>query len=358
MIRIRQLPSLATVAVCLLAPPTSARPSAEEPAAAPAAAAVAPVAVAPAPVAPAPAASPRPEGRELGGHLFMPTLGIKGPFAITSFGTFLTVGQGSTVGSVTLQLPGGNTETYSGNIEYVAIGGVLAYEYEFLRGVSARIALSESLYSGTTGASLAVVGTNVRLGLGAGLTAGMAFGDSVRVSAVVDATSAPRLGLLLGPALRSFAESCQTGLTDCTFDFGQLFQQKNVVELQPGVAASWAPHRSLGLTGNLSYSWSSIDTSGSGTASSSGVSMGAAVDFDFLGVSKVPVGLQLTWASQIPVTGEDDSRYTDVGGGLFYTGRKDLSLGLQLFVRRFKVVPEVEVSWTTVLAMVGLRYYW
>jgi len=293
----------------------------------------------------------------------MPTLGIQGPFAITSFGTFLTLGQGSTVGFVTIQLPGSPPpapSTYSGNIEYVAIGGVLTYEYEFLRGVSARVGLSESLYSSTTGASLAVVGTNIRLGFGAGVTAGLTLGESVRLAAVFDVTSAPRLGLLLGPAINSAIESCRTGLTSCEFDFGQLFQQQNVLELQPGLAASWAPHRSLGLTANLSYAHSSIEVTGAnaGTSSTGGVSLGVAADFDFMGVSKVPVGLQLTWNSLIPVSGERTSRFTDVGGGLFYTGRKDLSLGLQLFVRRFQVVPAVEVSWTTVLAMVGLRYFW
>lgn len=346
---------LAAATFGLLLAPAWARPAAEEPTA-PATAPAATAAPAPAPTAAA--EPPRPEGRELAGHVFMPTLGIKGPFAVTSFGTFLTVGEGSSVGTVNLNLPNGSTQTFSGSVEYVAIGGVLSYEYEFLRGVSARIGLSESLYSGTTGAAMAAVGTNVRLGLGAGLTASLPIGDSIRVAAVIDATSAPKLGLLLGPALKSFADSCQSGLADCTFDFDQLFKQENVIEVQPGVAASWAPFKALGLTANLSYSWSSIETSGAGTVSASGVSMGAAADFDFLAVSRVPVGLQLTWASQIPVSGDDNSRYTDVGGGLFYTGRKDLSLGLQLFVRRFKVVPEVEMSWTTVMAMVGLRYYW
>jgi len=349
---------LAAAAFGLLLSPAWARP-AEEPVAAPAPAAAAP-ATAPVPAIPpavaATAEPPRPEGRELAGHLFMPTLGIRGPFAITSFGTFLTVGQGSTTASMNLQLPDGSTRPIGGSVEYVAIGGVLAYEYEFVRGVSARIGLSESLYSGTTGTALAVVGTNVRLGLDAGLTAGMTFGDSLRVSAVIDASSAPRMGLRLGAALEALAESCQAG--SCEFDLANLFEQENVLTLQPGVAASWAPLKSLGLTANLSYSWSSIATSNEPTLTTGGVAAGAAVDFDFMGVSKVPVGLQVTWASLIPVSGDSSSRYTDVGGGLFYTGRKDLSLGLQLFVRRFKVVPEVEVSWTTVLAMIGLRYYW
>jgi hypothetical protein len=222
--------------------------------------------------------------------------------------------------------------------------------------VSARIGLSESLYSGTTGTALAVVGTNVRLGLDAGLTAGMTFGDSLRVSAVIDASSAPRMGLRVGAALEALAQSCQAG--NCEFDLGNLFEQQNIVTLQPGVAAAWAPLKSLGLVANLSYAWSSIAVSNQPTVTTGGIAAGVAVDFDFMGVSKVPVGLQLTWASLIPVSGDSSTRYTDVGGGLFYTGRKDLSLGLQLFVRRFKVVPEVEVSWSTVMAMVGLRYYW
>ena len=46
------------------------------------------------------------------------------------------------------------------------------------------------------------------------------------------------------------------------------------------------------------------------------------------------------------------------GGGLLYTGKKDVMLGVQAVYRRFKVVPEVDVSWNTVLVMTGLRYFW
>jgi hypothetical protein len=341
--------TLLAAAIGLLVAPGWARP-AEEPAAPPATATTAAS-------APAGAAAPaHPEGRELAGHLFMPSLGIRGPFAVTNFGTFLVVGQGSTSVSATLTLPDGSIRPIGGSVDYVAIGGVLAYEYQFLRGVSARFGLSESLYSGTTGTALAVVGTNVRLGLDAGLTAGTTFGDSLRVAAVIDASTAPRMGLKLGAGLEALFRSCQAG--NCEFDLANLFNQQNVVTLQPGVAAAWAPHRSVGVTANLSYAWSSIAVTDQPDLTTGGVAAGAAVDFDFMGVSKVPVGLQLTWASLIPVSGDTSSRYTDVGGGLFYTGQKDLSLGLQLFVRRFKVVPEVEVSWTTTLAQIGLRYFW
>jgi len=309
----------------------------------------------------APGETPRPEGRELGGHVFMPALGLVMPFATTSFGTYLLLGAGTTQGSITVQLPGTPPpppQTFNGTVTYAAIGGALGYELEVLRGVSARVKLSETLYSGTTGAAAAVVGTNARIGLGVGLTAGITLGDSARVAAVFDASYAPRMGLLLGPAVKSAYESCSAGASDCQFDFGQLFEQENVLQLEPGVAASWAPLRSIGVTGNLTWAHASIDTKSSGTLNQDGVSVGAAVDFDFKAVSSVPVGLQVTWNSLIPISGGADSRFTDLGGGLFYTGRKDLSLGLQVINRRFRVDPAVDVSWSTFLATIGLRYYW
>jgi hypothetical protein len=303
----------------------------------------------------------RQSGRELAGHVFMPALGLVMPFTTTSFGTYLTMGAGSTTGSVTLQLPGTPPpapQTIDGTVSYAAIGGVFGYEVEVVRGVSARVKLSETLYSGITGAAVAVVGTNVRLGAGLGVTAGMALGDSVRVAAVFDASYTPRMGLLLGPAIKAAYESCQAGVSSCTFDVSQLFQQKNVLQLEPGVAASWVPLRSLGVTGNLTWVHASLDRGAGGTTSQEGVSVGAAVDFDFKEVSPVALGLQLTWNSLVPVSGGTDSRFTDVGGGIFYTGRKDLSLGLQLISRRFRVAPSVDVSWSTFVATIGLRYYW
>jgi hypothetical protein len=289
----------------------------------------------------------------------MPTLGIPDPFATTSFGTYLTLGAGTTKGSVTLQVPGSSApQTYTGDVSFAAVGGVLAFQYEFLRGVAARVGLSETIYSGTTGAAAAVVGTNARVGLGAGITAGLPIGYSLRVAGVLDASYTPRFGLLLGPAVKSAYESCQAGVASCQFDFSKLFEQENVLEVVPGVTAGWAPLTSLGITGGLSYSYASIDTSGSGTKSRSGLSVGAAVDFDLLALSRVPVGLQVTWNSLIPITGEGDSRYTDLGGGLFYTGRKDLSLGFQFVNRRFRVDPAVDVSWHTIVGLLGLRYYW
>ena len=60
----------------------------------------------------------------------------------------------------------------------------------------------------------------------------------------------------------------------------------------------------------------------------------------------------------VSIAGSDAFSFTDLGGGVLYTGIDNLSLGVQFVNRRFRVVPEVDVSWSTFLASLGLRYYW
>jgi hypothetical protein len=166
------------------------------------------------------------------------------------------------------------------------------------------------------------------------------------------------MGLLLGPALKEAYDSCSAGVSNCTFDFGKLFEQKNVFVLKPGAAVAWTPWAPLGVTANLEWVQRSLAQTGGSTASSGAFAAGLALDFDFLNVSTVPVGLVASWASEYPTQGVTYTRFTDVGGGILYTGRKDVSIGLQALVRRFRVVPEVDVSWNTVIVLTGLRYYW
>jgi len=297
--------------------------------------------------------------REMGGHTFMPALGIGSAFATTNFGTFMTAGYGTTKGRVTLLVPGNpDPQTFEGDVSYAAVGSVIDYEYAFLPGFSARLLISESLYSGVTGAAAATVGTNIRLGAGLGLTASFPVGDRLRLAAKLEASYTPQMGLLLGPALKDAYDSCSTGASNCTFDFEKLFEQQNVFAVKPGVAVAWAPWAPLGVTANLDWVQRSLELSDGSTTNASAVQGGLALDFDLLNVSTVPVGLVAIWSSEVPVSGESSNRFTDVGGGVLYTGRKDLSLGLQAIVRRFRVSPEVDVSWNTFLLLTGLRYYW
>jgi hypothetical protein len=78
-----------------------------------------------------------------------------------------------------------------------------------------------------------------------------------------------------------------------------------------------------------------------------------------MAISQVPVGLQVALNSLVPVAGHDSSfGNTDLGGGVFYTGRKHLSLGVQALARNFRVAPAADANWSAVMAFIGLRYYW
>ena len=301
-------------------------------------------------------------GREIAGHVFSPALGIVSPFATTNFGTFLLVGGGTTEGSVSLQLPGNPPPaptTFSGSVSYGAIGGVLGFEYAFLPGVSARLGLTETLYTGLSGAAAAAIGTNARLGVGGGVTAGIPIGHHVRLAGVIDMGYAPRAGLVLGPAIESAFESCSTGVRDCRFEFSQLFQQRNIFQFEPGVAAAWAPMAAFGIVGNISYSFASVAATSHESGGQGGMAFGLATDFDFKAISSVPVALQASWSALVPFSGNDVTYgYTDLGGAIFYSGRKNLSLGVQVVDRRFRVSPDVDVSWFNIIALIGLRYYW
>ncbi|BDG05635.1 hypothetical protein [Anaeromyxobacter oryzae] len=342
--------------VALAAHPTLAAAQATEPAA-PAAEPAAPAAepatpAAAQPVAGAEPASP-PVGRTLNGHRFMPTAVVSQPFTTTSLASYLVVAAGNTTG--TLQV---GDQVYSGTFDYAGVGGVLAYEYAFFHYFSARFTLTEIIYSGITGKSALVIGTTAQVGASLGLTASMPLGDSLRLAFLVDAGSTPNLSLTIGTGIADIVNRCKaSGGQGCTVNTGELFGSTNVATVQPAVSVSWAPFSSLGITGNAGYVRATQTKTGS-TFDGQAMFLGGAADFDFRAISSVPIGLmaQINWTA--PFSGTGLQHVTDVGGGIFYTGRKDLAAGIQVIGRRFAVTPDVNVSFSTYVTTLGLRYYW
>jgi len=305
--------------------------------------------VAPAPVREDPSLA---EGRVLNGHVFMPSATVPGALTTTSFGTFLILGYGQS--SASFQV---GDKTYSGSFDYAGAGASLGYEYAFLDYFSARFALAEIIYSGIDGPSAIVVGTSLQVSASLGVTASLPIGDSLRVGVLFDAVSSPGLGLTIGNGLKTIVDLCRVDPANCNPDTGSIFGTHRATTLQPALAANWAPWRPLGFTANLAYASVSQDQ-GDDTFTGQAVSLGGAADFDFLAVSRVPVGLQLAFSWTAPIDGTVLQHVTDLGGGIFYTGSQHLALGLQFVSRRFAVQPTVDVSWSTFLTTIGLRYYW
>jgi hypothetical protein len=327
---------------------------ADEPAPAPAASDAGTTTVAaPPPTAPPREAGPVAEqgaGRTLNGHRFMPTGFVVDPFVQTSLGSILILGLGSTTG----HLQAGD-RVFSGSFDYAGMGALITYERAFGEHFSARIALENFIYSGINGESALVIGSTLQVGVGGGGTGSIRLGDSVRLGALFDVSYAPNLALTIGSGISSIIETC-SGAQGCVVDPGKVFGTTKVLTLKPSVAASWAPLRSLGATAAVGLAFSS--SSGAENLTGQAIVVGGAVDFDLLAVSSVPLGLQalVNYTGHIGGSGVQD--VLDLGGGLFYTGQKDLSVGAQILFRRFAIRPDVDVSWNTVLVGLGLRYYW
>ena len=297
---------------------------------------------------------PSPHGRILNGHAFMPALDVPGALVTTSFVSGLLIAAGETSGTFTT--PKG--QTLSGNFDYAGIGAVVGYEYAFLNYFSVRIALTELLFSGTSGKSAVVIGTGLQGGAGLGATASLPVGDTLRLGILFDVSATPKFGLTIGNGLKGLIETCQGSAGQaCDIHAGDFFQNNNVISIQPALAANWAPIPALGVTANGSYIDARQHLSGE-TFYGQALQLGAALDWDFGAISSVPIGLQVQFSWIAPISGSGLQHVSDIGGGIFYTGRKNLALGVQVIDRRFAVTPDVDVSWKTFLVDIGMRYYW
>jgi hypothetical protein len=294
---------------------------------------------------------PAPQGRELNGHLFVPAATVRGPFTVTSFGSFMNLGYGSTTG--TFQI---GDRVFNQGFDYALFGATLDYELAFLRYFSARLALAPDVFSGINGSSAIAVGSRLQVQVSTGLTASIPLGDAVRVGFLLDAGFGPNVGLSIGQGIRSVIDSCRQP-SGCDIDTGQVFSITHVFTLQPAAAVSWAPLPSLGLTASLAYLYATDTTSGSSFNGQAVVS-GFAADFDFGRISSVPIGIQAQFRWTAPFSGTQLQHVTDLGGGVFYTGRRELAVGLQLIFRRAAVTGDVDISWSNFLTTIGLRYYW
>ncbi len=313
--------------------------------------------VTPAPVAPTPEGEPlvpgekdAPPSRVLNGHVFMPSASVPGALTTTSFSTYLVTVYGNTTGSAQI-----GDQLYSGTFDYAGVGAIVGYEYAFLDHFSARISITELVYSGINGSSALVIGTAVSTAGSLGFTASLPIGDSLKLALLVDGGIGPGLALTIGSGISSIIKACQAG--NCSAGNGEVFGTKNSFTFRPAVAMSWAPWRPFGVTAYLSYAFVTENLN-AGSVSGQAFGLGVALDFDFYAISNVPIGLQAVYTWTAPTSGTSLQHVSDLGGGIFYTGRPHLALGLQIVARRFAVNSDVNVSWSTWLATIGLRYYW
>jgi hypothetical protein len=288
------------------------------------------------------ATQPGTSDRTLAGHVFVPALLVRSPFATTTFQANLEYGTGTASGQrYVLDRPVG-TATYT----FAAEAQNFGYEKKLAEGVSVGGGIVSQLYSGIDGPSVVVIGTQIGAGLFGRGTVGRRFGP-VQAAAYFDAEYGPRYGILV---LEAIEQALQSG-----FDSASAFTESNAWTLRPGLAAAWAPHPAIGVTASANYQWVSLDTTNSGHQTESGIDAAVAADVDLGYWWRAPLTLVGAYHLTAPLGSNGASRVDDASAGVYYTGRSALALGLEVAWRAF-TIRGLDANAT--VAQIRVQYFW
>ncbi len=287
---------------------------------------------------------------EMNGHVFMPSFLVDSPFRSTTFKLGLLYGVGDATGpkyDLNGPVPG-QTASYT----YGTLAQTFRYDYQFAEWLSAGAVVLTSMYTGLDGPSAVSVGAQFGVGVGLRAKAGYRLGP-VETAFIVEASTGPEYGVLVAAAI-------VRAIQDKIIEPGAALQSTHGVNVTPGVAASWAPWAALGLTGNIAYVYKSLRLSDTTIFDQSGIQYAATADFDFAKISSVPIGLLAGFRIISPIGSDGIPTIKDFSGGIFYTGIRELALGLEVGWRSFTLRPNTNVPLdsTATVAQIGLQYYW
>lgn len=292
-------------------------------------------------------------GRELNGHLFMPSHIIEDPFSYTAFAMFFGLGSGNALGpELQLVPPAVIGEKWYG---YTGLGLGMLMNVRILEYLSARALLNTTAYLGTGSGAALTVGTSARITGAVGVKGSLPVGDSWRFAASLDVSYGPVYSLLLANGLVDALNNCRVNPSQCSINFGDGFQQINTVTWIGGLAGSWAPTPYLGFTGNVQFI--APTKTGDASIAQNGMTFAGAGEFDFLPLVKwLPLGVNAAYQLTTGVGGNKVATVNETGFGLYYTGRPHLALGLEIDWKWSTL--ETQQTSTATLAWVNFRYYW
>jgi hypothetical protein len=292
-------------------------------------------------------------GRELNGHLFMPSHLIEDPFSYTAFAMFFGMGSGNALGpEFQLQPPAIIGEKWYG---YTGLGLGMNMNVRILEYLAARASLVTTAYLGTGSGAALTVGTSARITGALGVKGSLPVGKDWRFSASLDMTYGPVFSLLLANGLLDELNNCRVNPSQCSIDPGAGFQTINTVTWVAGLAGSWAPTPYLGFTGNLQFI--APTKTGDASIAQNGVVVAVSGEFDCLPLVKwLPLGVNAAYQLTSGVGGNKVATANDAGFGLYYTGRPHLALGVEIDWKWSTL--ETQQASTATLAWINFRYYW
>lgn len=285
--------------------------------------------------------------RELAGHVFYPSLIVNDPFVSTFVSLYSGAGYEWIRGpnfDVLGHLVG--TQSYR--------AGAMAQGASFQLGLTDFLAIridgNGGIDGGTNARSALVVGLIAPLTAGAGVTASWKLHPKIRFGLTGDFVYTR--STLVQP-LQAIASSIAAG----EVQGASVSERLNGYSVLPGAAVAVAPIDAIGLLFSAQYSWTRV-TDGD-TTDRQAVNLGACLQLDLLPFAGVPLGFLASYRATIPF--ESDVRFGNtVEGGLFYTGRRDLDLGIDVQGKWLDLRPDhiFRLDSTEAVAVIEMRYYW
>ncbi len=286
--------------------------------------------------------------RELAGHLFLPSHLIVDPFSCTAFGANFALGAGNVLAprvdlSTSPPTVLAGTKWYG----YTTLAQQFQLDVRFLEYLSARASVIAGAYLGTGREAVLVVGTGLRLGGILGLKASLPIGEHVRLALSSNAQYGPVYNVLLLQGIRD-------AIANGSFDQGFL-QESDTITWVEGFSGAWAPWPFVGLTVNVDYL--NPRKTGAASYSQNGMRAAAMADFDARPLLEwLPVGLNVAYAIIGPVGSGGLTTTQDFGFGAYYTGSRDLALGVEVDWESGTL--EISHAATSTLAWINFRRYW
>ena len=275
------------------------------------------------------AAQDRPNSRSLNGHSFLISSTVGDPFLGTHFRTLTAGGRALGLEVPVYDLDGNEIATLNGNIAFFLLG--FGYQQHLAKWIAIGASFTGAARLGTNHVSLLAEGATAVYGGSIGAKLRLVETRNFFFSALVEGRS----NSLYAISPLTFAQKViETGGVDSTT---QLLRSGDNWRVIGGLRAAYAIAPWIGLTGLAEFGPATrFFENEEGERNARQLNLGGTASVDLKPGVGVPIGFvgSVAYRSESDQSDDVAGRQTMSGLGVFYTGRTDLSLGLELNYQR------------------------
>jgi hypothetical protein len=295
-----------------------------------------------------------PAPRDFGGHRFIPSILVPDPFISTTFVT--STGGGSAINHEVpiYNLRGEKIAQTSSDVGFLQLS--FGYQQVINRRVAVRAGLDGSARAGTTAKSVLADGVSVLYGYGAGTTVNLVRKPAWQLAATADVRGNTVYGVSPLGFVQSVVNSVANGDTAGALTAGEdsLLGRGANLRVLGGVRAAYTPAPWIGFTGFVEGGMG--DQFQNGSHNIGVTNLGVAASFDLDALTRYPFGLLGSFRNEsLSEKGDGVGSAQAFGLGVFYTGRRFFSIGLENTWSRLSQ-PQVDKKIDVAQSRITLRY--